>query len=301
MTPTYTESTQSFFGWRMVAVAFLVDFIAVGFFFYSYGVFFKAIAAEFGGSRFGVAIGITLTQAVGAILAPFIGRALDRYPLKRIMAAGAVSMGLGFSLLSLAETAMHFYLILSIFIGFGAGAMGQLATSKLVSNWFVLKRGMALGIAATGISVSGVVMPTISAYLVTDFGWRQGFLVYGLITLILFDIGIVVKLVSEAIDAGEHPYMEAGMAAGGTQVQINRGVVLAQSWPFFTNQWLYVLELNVRISAILGVVGAGGIGRLISERRAFFAYDDVGAIVLEILVVVIVIELFSNFLRRRLT
>ncbi|MDP7550582.1 MAG: phosphonate ABC transporter, permease protein PhnE [Acidimicrobiales bacterium] len=123
----------------------------------------------------------------------------------------------------------------------------------------------------------------------------------GLITLILFDIGIVVKLVSEAIDAGEHPYMEAGMAAGGTQAQVNRGVVLAQSWPFFTNQWLYVLELNVRISAILGVVGAGGIGRLISERRAFFAYDDVGAIVLEILVVVIVIELFSNLVRRRLT
>ena len=47
----------------MVGVAFFVDFIAVGFFFYSYGVFFKAIAAEFGDSRLGVAVGITLTQA----------------------------------------------------------------------------------------------------------------------------------------------------------------------------------------------------------------------------------------------
>lgn len=212
LTPTYTESTQSFFGWRMVAVAFLVDFIAVGFFFYSYGVFFKAIAAEFGGSRFGVAIGITLTQAVGAVLAPFIGRALDRYPLKRIMAAGAVSMGLGFSLLSLAETAMHFYLILSIFIGFGAGAMGQLATSKLVSNWFVLKRGMALGIAATGISVSGVIMPTISAYLVTDFGWRQGFLVYGLITLILVVPLVLRYVISRPEEVGQLPDGETEIA-----------------------------------------------------------------------------------------
>jgi len=123
----------------------------------------------------------------------------------------------------------------------------------------------------------------------------------GLMTLLLFDIGIIVKLVSEAIDANDHPYMEAGLAAGGTQNQINRRLALPQAWPLFANQWLYVLELNVRISAILGIVGAGGIGRLLNERRAFFAYDDVGTIVLEILVVVIAIELLSNFLRRRLT
>ena len=169
----------------MVGVAFFVDFIAVGFFFYSYGVFFKAIAAEFGDSRLGVAVGITLTQAIGAVLAPMLGRALDRYPLKNIMAMGALSMGTGFALLGFSSTALQFYLILSVFIGFGAGAMGQLATSKLVSNWFVLKRGMALGIAATGISLSGVVMPSVSAALITHYGWREGFLVYGVITLVL--------------------------------------------------------------------------------------------------------------------
>jgi hypothetical protein len=54
-----------FLGWRMVAVAFFVDFIAVGFFFYSYGVFFKALAAEFGGARFDVSLGLTLVNAVG--------------------------------------------------------------------------------------------------------------------------------------------------------------------------------------------------------------------------------------------
>ena len=68
----------------MASVSFFVDFIAVGFFFYSYGIFFKSIAAEFGDSRLEVAIDTTLTQGVGAVLAPFIGRALDRYPLSAI-------------------------------------------------------------------------------------------------------------------------------------------------------------------------------------------------------------------------
>tara|TARA_B100000795_G_scaffold236730_1_gene197010 strand:- start:2620 stop:3882 length:1263 start_codon:yes stop_codon:yes gene_type:complete len=199
------RSNPAFFGWRMVAVAFFVDFIAVGFFFYSYSVFFKSIAAEFGDSRLGVSIGISVTQGVGALLAPFIGRALDRFPLKRIMAAGAVSMGTGFLLLGLVQTPLQFYLVLGVFIGFGAGAMGQLATSKLVSNWFVLKRGTALGIAATGISVSGVLMPATTAWLIGEFGWRNGFVAYGVITLVIVVPLILRLVVSRPEDLGLLP------------------------------------------------------------------------------------------------
>ena len=123
----------------------------------------------------------------------------------------------------------------------------------------------------------------------------------GVLTLFLFNVGVVVKLVSEAIDSADHAYMEAGRAAGGSQLQINRVTALPQAWPLFANQWLYALELNVRISAILGIVGAGEIGRLIDERRAFFAYDDVSVIILQILVVVVLIEFVSHALRRRLT
>ena len=199
------RSNPTFFGWRMVAVAFFVDFIAVGFFFYSYSVFFKSIAAEFGDSRLGVSIGISVTQGVGALLAPFIGRALDRFPLKGIMAAGAISMGTGFLLLGLVQTPLQFHLVLGVFIGFGAGAMGQLATSKLVSNWFVLKRGTALGIAATGISVSGVLMPATTAWLIGEFGWRNGFVAYGVITLVIVVPLILRLVVSRPEDVGLLP------------------------------------------------------------------------------------------------
>ncbi len=178
----------------MVAVAFFVDFVAVGFFFYSYGVFFKAIEREFGGSRLGVSLGLTVTATVGAIAAPFIGQALDRFPLKRVIAAGASAMALGFLALSRIATPLEFYLVLGLFIGVGAGAMGQLATAKLVTNWFSRRRGTALGIAATGISASGVVMPLISATLIEAYGWRVGFLVYGLFTALVV-VPLVLRLV----------------------------------------------------------------------------------------------------------
>ena len=191
----------------MVTVAFFVDFVAVGFFFYSYGVFFKAIAAEFGSSRLGVSLGITVTATVGAIAAPLIGHALDRYPLKRVIATGAISMALGFLSLSFVRSPLEFYIALAVFIGFGAGAMGGLATAKLVTNWFVAKRGRALGIAATGISASGVVMPFVSAAIIDAYGWREGFMLYAAFTGLIV-VPLVLRLVISSPE-------EAGLEGDG--------------------------------------------------------------------------------------
>lgn len=189
----------------MVVVAFFVDFVAVGFFFYSYGVFFKAIAIEFGDSRLGVALGLTVTSAVGAVAAPLVGRALDRYPLKRVIGVGATAMSIGFLGLSLVRTPLEFYLVLGIFIGFGASSMGNLATSKLVTNWFDRKRGTALGIAATGVSMSGVVMPFVSAEIIEAYGWRQGFAAYGLFTLLVVVPVVLRFVISRPEDVGLRP------------------------------------------------------------------------------------------------
>ena len=110
------SNVRAFYGWRMVAVAFFVDFVAVGFFFYSYGVFFKAIAAEFGDSRLGVSLGLTVTSFVGALAAPLVGRALDRYPLRRVIGIGATAMGLGFLGLGYVQTQLQFYLVLGLHV-----------------------------------------------------------------------------------------------------------------------------------------------------------------------------------------
>jgi len=189
----------------MVLVAFCVDFVAVGFFFYSYGVFFKAIAEDFGGSRLGIAFGLTVTNIVGAIAAPYVGRALDKYPLKHVMGVGASFMAVGFLGLSFVRNPIEFYLVLGIFVGFGASSMGSLATSKLVANWFDRRRGTALGIAAAGVSLSGVIMPYISAELINNYGWREGFLVYGLFTLLVVLPMVLRFVVSRPEDIGMRP------------------------------------------------------------------------------------------------
>jgi MFS family permease len=201
--PAKTE--PRFHGWRMVGVAFVVEFIAVGFFFYSFGVYFKAIEAELASSRLGVSLGMMVTGAVGGIIAPFMGRALDRYPIKRIMLMGAVVLSIAFALLSRVTAIWQFYLVLGTFFAFGMSMMGGLATAKLVANWFEARRGTALGIAGVGISLSGVVMPPVAAWLVSELGWRGGFLVYALGTFVIVVPVVALFVVNRPEDMGLRP------------------------------------------------------------------------------------------------
>lgn len=195
----------NFLGWRMVGVAFLVDFIAVGFFFYSFGVYYPAIDAEFEGSSFGIALGISVSNLVSGIFAPFVGRALDRYPLKRMMLLGAMVVSAGFGCLSLVQTTWQYYLVLGSFFAFGLGLMGGMASAKLVANWFVMKRGTALGVATMGVSLSGLVMPTVATWLVAELGWRGGFSVYSVGILVIVLPVVAWLVVTKPEDVGQRP------------------------------------------------------------------------------------------------
>jgi MFS family permease len=194
-----------FYGRRIVAVTFLTNFVSVGFLFYSYGVFFKALAEEFGGSRLGVGIGLSGMQLVTAVAAPLIGRWLDRGSIRSVMCTGAVLMSAGFLVASRIEGLWQFYSVFWTLIGLGAAMLGGLAGSTLVANWYVRRRGTALGIAAVGISLSGVVMAPVATELIAAIGWRGTFLVYAAIALVGVVPVVWLLVVNGPEDLGQRP------------------------------------------------------------------------------------------------
>ncbi|GAB1261541.1 MFS transporter [Aurantivibrio plasticivorans] len=200
------SDSKYFYGWTIVMVAFVVDFIAVGFFFYSYGAFFLPIAEELGGgSRLGVNMGIVLVNATGAIIAPWVGDALDRFNIKYIMTLGAVISSIGFACLSFAQSMTQFYIVLVLLTAVGTSIMGQLATAKLVANWFVAKRGMALGIATMGVSLSGVVMPNVTTWLIDLFGWRGSLEIFSVATIVIVVPVVLLFVVGTPEEKDQEP------------------------------------------------------------------------------------------------
>ncbi|MGH8963501.1 MAG: PhnE/PtxC family ABC transporter permease, partial [Jatrophihabitantaceae bacterium] len=123
----------------------------------------------------------------------------------------------------------------------------------------------------------------------------------GTMALFLFNLAIIVKLVSEALDAVDLGGQEAALASGATWTRADRAAVLPEILPAFASQVLYTLELNVRASTVIGLVGAGGLGVLIDQERTFYRYHALSLIILEILIVVLALELVSSWVRRRLT
>ena len=122
----------------------------------------------------------------------------------------------------------------------------------------------------------------------------------GVLALILFNIGVVAKLLSETIDGVDVGPIEAARAAGANRTQTIRSAVLPQVLPNYVAYALYTFELNIRASTVIGITGAGGIGNLLIAQYRFFNWGNVSVIVIELFVFVFLIEVASIWLRRRL-
>jgi phosphonate transport system permease protein len=122
----------------------------------------------------------------------------------------------------------------------------------------------------------------------------------GVLALIFFTLAIMSKLLSETIDTVDVGPLEAARATGGSHFPAVRVSVFPQVLPNYVAYALYIFEINIRASVVLGLVGAGGIGRVLEAQRSFFQFDRVLAVVIVIFVIVFLIEQISVALRRRL-
>ena len=118
--------------------------------------------------------------------------------------------------------------------------------------------------------------------------------------LSVFSLAVMVKLFSETVDGADPRPLEAARASGGRHLSVVRTGVLPTVLPEYVAYALYVFELNIRASVVLGLVGAGGIGRVIEAQRQYFRFDRVLGILMLVFVVVFVIEQVSVAIRRRL-
>lgn len=121
----------------------------------------------------------------------------------------------------------------------------------------------------------------------------------GALALGVSSIGTLSKLISEAIEGVDPGPLESSRAAGATKLQMIRWAVLPQVMPEVIAIWLYRFEVNIRASAILGVLGAGGIGSLLSALFNVRAWDRIGITLVVIIVVTIIIDQISASIRHR--
>lgn len=116
----------------------------------------------------------------------------------------------------------------------------------------------------------------------------------GMLSLIIFDIGYLIRTYSEAIEELDCSILES-MKAGGVSsiVQIFR-CELPMFLPSYYSWTLFIFEINIRASAILGIVGAGGLGVKLKEATGVFHYHEAAAIIILMTIMILGVEFITN-------
>ena len=194
-----------YYGWYIVAGVFLSQLFQAGFFIYSFSLLVLPIQTSFDASRAEVMLSMSGATIMGLIASPFVGRMVDRYPARWLLSSGAMIYAIGLLLLSGAQTVTQFAILFSLFICIGNLLLGPLTASATVSRWFTESRGKALGVAAVGTSVGGVLIPALIAYWLVDVGWRGSLqnLAYCVLLLVLPYMLVVIRAPETQVEGGE--------------------------------------------------------------------------------------------------
>jgi MFS family permease len=159
-----TQSIASLFpfcyGWVIVAVSLISLMVAYGIW-WSFPIFYVSMLKEFGWSRAGTAAIFTIGSIVYGFCSLPAGALIDRVGPRKLLPAAAALVAVGCLISSAATEKWHFYLSYGAFMGIGTICMGYVPISALISNWFVQRRGKALGIGAWA---GGVIFDAAGSY-----------------------------------------------------------------------------------------------------------------------------------------
>ena len=206
------KQPRLFYGWVVVAAGFTVTFVGFGCV-YSFSAFIEPLQQDFGAARGSVSLVFSLAGFLYFALGSVSGPLADRWGSRRVAAIGMLLIGAGLALASIAQSLIEVYLAYGLGVGVGVGC-SYVPAMGAVQRWFVRRRGLASGLASGGIGVGTLVVPPVAAYIIATLGWREAYLILGVIAVIL---GGGMALLLEN-DPRAH-YGERGLGPDGEPLQ----------------------------------------------------------------------------------
>lgn len=252
---TSPRSNQIFYGWWIVAAAFLNLFFAVGIIFYGFPVFYPALVESLGFTRAQVTEGFLLGfLAAGLPFGLLAGAIIDRVGAQWVILAGTGLIGISLILMGFI-TRLWEYEALCILEVLGYVMAGPIANQVLIAKWFRIRRGQAMGYAYLGLGFGGVVSPLTVNYLIRAFGWRHAVEFVGaVIVAVLFPVGLWVTR--------SNPN-EMGLAPDGSAAAVSKEEKTAHGDAISTdvstalrtaNFWLILVGTTLVVGAIGAVI-----------------------------------------------
>jgi MFS family permease len=174
-----------FYGWRMVGLVSIIRIVGGGLHQFGFTVFFLPISQDLGISRAATSLAFSLSRAQGAIEAPLVGYLIDRYGPRPIMVTAVFLAGLGYILLSWADSYASFMIVYLGVISL-AFVAGFVHSPMVVANsWFIRQRARAMTVVSAAVPIGGALISPLLAIGVSSIGWRWAAFLSGCVFLLV--------------------------------------------------------------------------------------------------------------------
>lgn len=167
-------ASRFFHGWRVVAAAFAITLLGFGSA-YSFSAFVDALQRDFSATRGAVSLVFSLAGFLYFGFGVVSGPLADRYGSRRMAWTGMLLVALGLALASAAQSMLQIYLAYGLGVGLGVGC-AYVPVVGAVQRWFLRRRGLASGLAVSGIGVGTLLVPPLASALIDLWGWRAAYL-----------------------------------------------------------------------------------------------------------------------------
>ena len=200
------------YGYIVAACCTLVTMFNIGLVLSCAGIFFVPISAELNEPIGNVALMLSFNLIFSSIMLSFSGKILEFFGARLMMTLSSIVMGVCLIAMSKFDALWHFYVAGAIF-GVTFTFLMYLSFPTIIPRWFNKNVGLMIGIAAAGSSIGGAIFNPICGWLITNYGWRTTYLIFGLIILLIISPILGVFLRNKPSDVGLRPYGESNISA----------------------------------------------------------------------------------------
>ena len=296
--------------WRTLAGAGVLALFGVSALYGStFGLFLIPFQQTLGWSRGEIAFSLTLSTLFTPLVAPLTGWVIDKFPLRPLILTGIVLQSANFAAFSFMEGSVGVYYGLCLLLMVTAAGASLLSLAKLVQGWFDKSMGRALGILFACGAVGAIIHPLWTQAVITQFGWRQAFLVMGTLSFLMCGLAAfflvrerVPQSTGSVMSAQFNSLVDAPVDSPGTSVPQSMAAFLRDAiwWKLALFNMLFSLGVGaifMHFAALLQDRGASpsqaalamslvGLGSLLGNVLAGWMVDRMPAARLAVIVMV---------------